>query len=107
MLDCLGGQPCELSDTNDTNDTKATNDCGDNSAYVFFIVYYILTTILVSAGVSYIMNFFIIAQIVFGKGRGGMTSGTLVLFSMSTLELIDRGITLRVEKSVRVLPPSI
>ena len=39
MLGCLEGQPCQLSDT---------NDCGDDVAYVFFLVYYILTTILVS-----------------------------------------------------------
>ena len=43
MLDCLGGQPCELQ-------SPGTDDCGDNFAYVFFIVYYVLTTILVSAG---------------------------------------------------------
>ena len=38
MLGCLEGQPCQLSDA---------NDCGDDVAYVFFLVYYILTTILV------------------------------------------------------------
>ena len=44
MLSCLGGQPCELS---------KSNDCGNDFAYVFFIVFYILTTILVSDCVKY------------------------------------------------------
>ena len=38
MLSCLHGQRCELSD--DSN-------CGNDFAYVFFITFYILATILV------------------------------------------------------------
>ena len=40
MNSCLSGQPCQLS--------NATN-CGNDFAYVFFPVFYILTTILVSS----------------------------------------------------------